>query len=781
MKKKISRSAIAAIVVIIAIASLGSIYLIKNNGNKSVSKESKVSSNFKYSDFSFDVNPETFEIFVKKDGIKEAASNPLPKMKVSDLKKTNDQISWRYPDKNIEVMIKKKEHYLDVDIKSTGAKQFTWPKVSAESYMLPLWEGKYIPSGDKNWKRFLKDNQDFTFSQDFSMRFFALNKQKYSIVYIAKNMFNDNIHFDTHSNIAFNFNHEFPSINKNKDYGFRIYVSKNDPVDIAQIYKNYIKELGQFKTLEEKAKENPNIKKLYGAPHFYLWNNNVITKDNIHWRSLKKQLNSKSKFFDWVEQLLDKYSEDGSSELKTCIQQIKNQDYIDDYQKNVIVNSLNNALKLKQFYNKKVFTDVDAHAKKLLNKGIDHLSEQELYDLNKNLLKNELKDSVDDIEQWGQKESTDILEDMNHSGIKKAWIGLPNWANGLMNPKMVKEANQLGYLMAPYDSYHSIQKNASPDWNTASFEDPKLYEDATITGKYGKKIAGFLGKGRKLNPTLSMPSVKNRVNGILQDGIPFNSWFVDCDATGEVYDDYSPNHITTQEQDMKARLKRLDYIAKQKDMVVGSEGGNDYASQAIAFAHGIETPVINWGDPDMRENKTSPYYVGAYWSKDGSTPDRYGKQVPIKPLYKHIYIDPKYNLPLYKLVYNDSVITANHWEWDNLKIKDEVGNRLMSALLYNVPPVYHIDKTRWADYKDLIVSFYKTASDFEAKAVTKPMTSFNILTKDRLVQSSTFGNDMKVVVNFSNKDYHQDGEVIKAKSAVLYDGHSKKVFDASKY
>ena len=93
------------------------------------------------------------------------------------------------------------------------------------------------------------------------------------------------------------------------------------------------------------------------------------------------------------------------------------------------------------------------------------------------------------------------------------------------------------------------------------------------------------------------------MNDILQNGPKYNSWFIDCDATGEIYDDYSAKHITTQEQDLKARLKRMDYIAQEKGMVVGSEGGNDFASSTIAFAHGIETPVIKWDDEDMRKTK----------------------------------------------------------------------------------------------------------------------------------------------------------------------------------
>ena len=54
------------------------------------------------------------------------------------------------------------------------------------------------------------------------------------------------------------------------------------------------------------------------------------------------------------------------------------------------------------------------------------------------------------------------------------------------------------------------------------------------------------------------------MNDILQNGPKYNSWFIDCDATGEIYDDYSAKHITTQEQDLKARLQRMDYISQEK-------------------------------------------------------------------------------------------------------------------------------------------------------------------------------------------------------------------------
>lgn len=359
---------------------------------------------------------------------------------------------------------------------------------------------------------------------------------------------------------------------------------------------------------------------------------------------------------------------------------------------------------------------------------------------------------------------------MKASGIENAWIGLPNWANGLMNPTMVKTANDQGYLVGPYDSYQSIQENASIDWNTASFPNKDLYEQATVSKKNGDKVAGFLGKGRKLNPTLIFPDVKERFTGIVKNKIPFNSWFLDTDAAGEIYNDYSKDHLTTKSEDVAGRLQRMNYF-DQQGMVVGSEGGNDFASKEMVFAHGLETPVIMWSDPDMRENKDSPYYVGSYAALDGGIPSKYNKVVPIKEEYKAIYTDPVYSLPLYKLVYNRSVITSHHWEWDSYKIKDQVGERRMTEYLYNTPPMAHLDKASWEEHKSDLSQNAKTWAPFQKAALQHEMTDFSMLTADRLVQKTQFGDKLSVIANFSDTDYEADGVKVAAQTAlVLNDG-----------
>lgn len=123
-------------------------------------------------DFTFKVDPETFKVEVESNGVTEIVSEPLENMKVSDLKNNGDEVSWKYDEKNLNVDVKKQNNYLDISIKSTKDEdnKFSWPNVSGESYMLPLNQGKYIPSDDLVWKEYL-NKSEMKVIESFSMQF----------------------------------------------------------------------------------------------------------------------------------------------------------------------------------------------------------------------------------------------------------------------------------------------------------------------------------------------------------------------------------------------------------------------------------------------------------------------------------------------------------------------------------------------------------------------------------------------------------------------------------
>ncbi|MGG0284983.1 glycoside hydrolase [Peribacillus butanolivorans] len=729
-------------------------------------------------DFNFNVDPETFAFEVESNGVTERVSEPLEDMEVSNLKDDENIISWTYLEQGIDVAIEKKDKYVDVTIKSSKDEEnlFSWPNVKGDGYMLPLNQGKYIPSNDSIWRSYLNEKK-MKVIEAFSMQFFAVDKSEYSVVYIIKNPYNNEIAFKTENDIEFTFNHEFPTINEQKEYGFRIYVTEKNPVDIAKTYKNYLIEQGDFKSLADKAEENSNIEKLYGAPHAYFWDRTVISEGNIEWAILRDAIPEKLKL--WIQGLLTTKVEDGS-ELSLAFEDLNSVDYVDKYTKNRLINSLSAVMQLKEFYNPEIFTETNKEIQRLLNRGIENLNPVELIDLNKRLLKSVLGNAVDPIEQWADANTVEVIKDMKDSGLENMWIGLDDWQEGFIKPELVTEAEDKGYLIGTYDSYHSIHEPGKEKWETAKFKDTSLYENATVTNKDGNKIEGFQGEGRKLNPTLAMPSVKERVTSILNTGLAFNSWFLDTDGTGEIYDDYTPEHVTTEEEDIHARIKRMEYLQKEWNMVVGTEGGNDFANKNVAFAHGIETPSFSWMDKDMSKNKESDYYVGRYYSSTGGVPELFSKQIPLKNKYKKLFLDSNYTIPLYKLVYNDSVITTYWWGWGTLKIEDEISNRMLYEVLYNVPPLYHIDKHEWEKHKETIVRHSKVWSNFSKKAITEEMTGFKIISDDRLVQMTEFGEALSVVANFSEDEFNFQGETIPGKSLLIIDGNSNTIYTPKK-
>lgn len=697
------------------------------------------------------VDPGTFAVTTTDEkGNAYVISAPAVKRGVNNIKQDKTHLSWTSGG-NLTVFMELHDDYLQVDFKSADTAHLSWPKVETKisAFTIPLHQGKYIPVQDEKWQAHFAKNPLVSGAQDLSMQFFAANFKAKALVYVIRNMFNNELEFYTHQGaLALQFKHEFPATVKDKQFGFRIYLVNNDPVAIAKTYKKYVEEQSPILTLTEKARDNDNIRKLYGAPHIYIWNNEYLVNDDIkNWKLLKDKIieesavnitenpNNSTNPPRHIFELFQHQNAEAGKAFLAEFSEFKKDGYSSKYHQNLFLSALNEALK---------------------SGGLSKESLNSSYPL-----------CFKAIQDWGGAPLA-MLDEMQAAGIKNAWLGLNDWEAGEIHPEFVLKAKDKGYLIGPYDSYHSMHPPGKEVWITAKFEDTTLYNRAYVLNKNGKPARAFLGKGRKLSPVLAMPAVKQRISGLMKGPAhEFNSWFIDCDGTGEILDDYTPGRMTSEQQDLEARLQRMAWIRDQYKLVIGTEVGNDYAANTIAFGHGMTTPVIAWSDPDMRKNKNSKYYIGAYYASDGGVPGRYALQAPLKDEYLYIYFDSRFNIPLYQLVYNNSVITSHHWECGSLKVPGEIKNTELKEILYNVPPMYHLNQSEWAKYKGIISKHVKVFSKTHALAVQQEMTGFNWLTKDRLVQRTVFGKTMEIIANFSNVPFTTQGKIIPAHALLI--------------
>lgn len=700
------------------------------------------------SDFSFKVTPENLGIKVKigNDNFNFPGGN---NSQVSQVQIKDTSATWIYSEKKTKVSVTKKKDYLEIkyDLLNQSANNLSLPQLWGDEYFLPIGEGKRIPANNSSWKKYFEENQNMSMTETLSMSFLSATQKNIAATLIMENNYNKSLEMISHDHtMGFQINTE-NSPNNQKSYVYRVYFSKPDPTNIAKVYKQYKMENHEFKSLVDKEAVNPNVKKMLGAPHFYFWQSRILTLTDINWNKLRTQ--TECDIFKHMTSLLNKYSEDGGEAFQGALNSLKDGEAY-EYEKNIILNGMNNTLAYPDFYHPDIFSNLNKEDLNFLNETQMDIPSEKRFTINKKLLKKALQDSLSQLESWGQSRSTDVIKDMKKNGINKAWIGLSNWNQGLINPQFIQEAKKSGYAIGPYDSYQSIHENPSLDWNTASFHNNQdVFDNKTIMNKYGEYIPGFLGKGRKVNQTLIDNETKYRLQHILTPNIPYNSWFLDTDGAGEIYDDFNPQHPTSIIQDIKARKDRASMLMN-KGLIVGTETGNDYFSDSMVFAHGIETPVIAWSDPDMRENKDSPYYVGGYASMDDGIPERYGKPIPIKPEYHTLYTSPEFSIPLYKLVYNDSVITSHHWEWGSAKIKGEESDRRIKEYLYNTPPLLHLNKELWDTNKEDIIKNSRNWEKFQEQAIKSEMTEFSYIDNNPLFQKTAFGSKLYVIANFTN-------------------------------
>lgn len=693
---------------------------------------------------------------------------------IGNLRRQQSTWSWELPDDKVSISATLAEKELSLNFLADGLGTFAWPILqqseNSKALIWPRAEGCYIPLDNERWKSRLVNRSPWNTVEMLSMPFWGLDCGSCSLTFIVMNPFNNEITFtDEDGKISAEFSHEVTPFTGSNAFGLVIRLGDSlSPVEPAWQFRRWLVSRGQFASMQKKIRKVPKAARLAGAAHAYLWGDAPLSRHDIprnKWRDFCKKLVEEAKQGSpspgkRMKQLMT--SEHWSEVVEICTME-----WPDNYIKGQVTNELSRLLGLKEFYDKDAWQNVElpSEAVLLLGRDLELLSPAELCRMNSLVLYAACKQFMLKPEDWGNGISLKMLRQFQDSGFDRLRLCVAGWEGIEKRPHIAVEADKMGYLFGTYDSYHSIHNpvyaGTDSSWPTAQF-DQQLFETGPIVNREGRKRGGFKKAGYKLSPVAARGYVEKRVKENMSR-VPYSYYFIDCDATGELYDDYSPLHRAGQADDAQARLDRMAWISDTYGVPVGSEGGNAFATGVIHVGEGIFGPLVAWGDPDMND-RNSKYYKGGYYPPDG--PKVFVKQVPLKPEYEYFYYDPRFRLPLYETVFHDSVVTTHWWGNGSLKFTTVAETIELTELLYMTAPMYHLNLDEFQKLKAQLKRHYDYFSPLHREIGFSRMTDFRWLSEDRLVQRTVFDDRVELIANFSERAYVYDGGRIPARAVM---------------
>ncbi|UPR54719.1 glycoside hydrolase [Vibrio cyclitrophicus] len=633
----------------------------------------------------------------------------------------------------------------NIQVKRNEPIELAWfdlAEQQTQTLFLPFSEGMRVPTNNKLWASYLVANYSGgNTTQDLKMPFWTVQQNNHFISYQMVNATNNQLLFsdassDSTSNpktkIDMKASHQFTMLNQSQPFIVRITLGYSW-LDGAKRYRDWRIENDLSETLVAKQKRNPEVNKLIGASHVYLFGKDPLSiQDVSDWWGLKTWYLEGSKL---------SISAEAKRELSSLS---KGKDWFSQYHKQVLLDSISQSLQVLFPVGKPTLENntIKAQYKAAQNK--------------KNWLLEHASPYLNSPDTWGQALSSDMVANLNKAGLNKLWLGFDNWMPAFYQPNAVTLAKQSGYLVGTYDSYNTaIPAKLNDNWLTAQLPEP-MRKSCAIELADGSLKRGFRDNGFYLNPNCHLEYVKQRAQDIMRFG-NFNSLFLDVDATAMAREDYNDN---TSESDMLfAFNNRMQWLSEQPNLVLGSEDGNSLTTKGIAFAHGLETVGFGWTDKDMKENRNSPYYLGR-WYPDHK-PDFFFKPVKVKEPYKSLLFSPQYRIPLYQAVFHDEVINTHHWHSDSLKFTNVQADRDLTAMLYNTPPMVHLTRNEALSSSSPRIKALKHYQDgFEPmheQLWDEQLVDFFWLDKNGDVQQTEFSDGTKIIANFSDQAFHQRG------------------------
>ncbi len=348
---------------------------------------------------------------------------------------------------------------------------------------------------------------------------------------------------------------------------------------------------------------------------------------------------------------------------------------------------------------------------------------------------------------WGDGRDMGFLDDLTTLGIERIVLSYdqnPNARLHLAGPAWLAKADALGYLAGPYDVFDNAQPDDGDDEPYVHWG-KDLYPSGCVHDANGQVHAGFMGRGCEMSSEAQArypdtPSPASRYAAHVADGA--TEVFLDVDAFGEFYDDFSPDHPMTMAQDRIHRLERMKLAIDRFHLVLGSESVTAWATGVTHYSHG-SAEAHNGALWPIQNDRAR---FGGWWPED--RPGIFFKPFQPTPDEARLLFGPGDRLPLFEAVFHDSVVAADRWEVGLMKVAGMERGRFARSLLYGTPTMWNLDRAELARVGPWLKAAQDDFKTAHGWGMPVALTGFKWLSDDHLVQQATYADGRVLVANF---------------------------------
>jgi hypothetical protein len=681
---------------------------------------------------SFRIDPDTLAISVGDVQVNAGQAA----RQVDQLQQDDQQISWQWPAQQTRVQVRLDGNDLLLTLSSDSPRQVAWYSLPKNQTHLSMafGEGSRFSVRDGDWLGYVGDElSTLDTHYDLKLPLWSQDAGKLTYSWILQSPYDNQLSFTRKGGrLQLIASHEFNHFNP-APLVVRLNVG-DDWLAGARRYREWLQAEGAWQSLTDKFARIPAGRRLIGASHLYLWGDALLDRQDVtNWAALQAKITQKP---EWLKT----FNPEEREALAAPAPQV--------WQQSQIMAGLNRLI-----------------ARQLpLSTQQGPATQGKVLALRQQWVKSQFGELLVPQDRWGQGLSLPVIEALQQAGLRKLWLGTPQWTAALQQDQAIAAAKRVGYLVGSYDSYDTaIPPGSNDSWLTAQIP-PELGKRCAIIEADGKPRPGFGGEGVYLNPGCTLPFAKERMSELAKASA-INSLFLDVDGTAMASSDYSPAHQQGSAAMIAARNARMSWVGERLGLVLGSEDGNALTSKPLMFAHGIQSWGFGWTDAAMRKQAKSPYYLGKWWPDE--EPQVFFQPARLKPRYLKTVFNPADRLPLYQAVFHDSVINSHHWLLDNLKFPAIREERALLGLLYNTPPLVNLSRSTLKSRLPELVKLDAQFGPLHEALWDKALVGFRWRDGAGKVQETRFSDGSRLVANFGKGSIQIDGHKLPGRQLLV--------------